>query len=106
MGSRVSNIRFIDHLLQAGISGHEQDGTRRTALHYVASSSEDAASSDMDSRCVQWPTRSGAFITMSTKKVETVLQPLVGPRHAALDPRLSRLYATLAHLVELLEDDK
>ena len=37
------NISLIDHLLQVGVSIHEQDSTERTALRYVASPSENAA---------------------------------------------------------------
>lgn len=97
------HIRLIDHLLQAGVFVHKQDSTERTALHYVALPSEDAASSDMDGKCVQRPTRNDASITTSINKVETFLQLLAGPKHAALDPRFSRLYTTHG---EILEDDQ
>lgn len=90
------NIRLIDHLLNAGVSVHEEDIAGRMALHYAASPFEDATFSDMD-KCVQRLTTHGASISTPTKKVETLLQLLVGPEHAALDPRLSRLYGANLH---------
>lgn len=82
------NIRLIDHLLNAGASVQEQDSTGKTALHYTASTFQDATFSDMD-ECVKRLMRNGVPISTSTEKVETLLQLLVGPEHAALDPRLS-----------------
>jgi len=48
-------------------------------------------------KCVRRLTRNGASISTSTNKVETLLQLLVGPEYAALDPRLSPSYGANLH---------
>ena len=85
----AAKLKFdlIDHLIIAGALVNERDGVGRTALHYAVSPFEDATFSDVG-RCVKRLIEGGASISMPIQEYETLLQLVMSPDHAALDPRL------------------
>jgi hypothetical protein len=89
-------VDLFDHLISVGASVNERDGVGRTALHYAVSPFEDAKFNDMG-RCLRRLIEGGASMSMPTKEYETLLQLVVSPDHAALDPRVSRAYSADFH---------
>lgn len=88
-------VGLIDHLINAGALVNERDGAGRTFTTW-SPRLRTAKFNDMG-KCLRRLIEGGASMSMPTKEYETLLQLVVNPDHAPLDPRVSRAYSADFH---------